>query len=61
VPDLFRFDEPEEAAVKINKAILEWSPQLSRQFTKSAQPFSEEVFSREFLRMFDSYIEGNFT
>lgn len=61
VPDLLRFDAPEEAAVKINKAILEWSPQLSRQFTKLAQPYSEEVFSREFLRMFNSYIERNFT
>jgi glycosyltransferase involved in cell wall biosynthesis len=61
VPDLFRFDEPEQAADKINKAVLEWSPQLSRQFTKLAQPFSEEVFYREFLRMFNSYIERNFT
>lgn len=56
VPNLFRFDEPSEAAQKIDKSILEWSPQLSMHFTKLAQPFSQESFSTEFLRMFNSYV-----
>jgi glycosyltransferase involved in cell wall biosynthesis len=56
VPDLFRFDEPSEAAQKIDKTILEWSPQLPMYFRRLAEPFSQETFLTEFLRMFNSYV-----
>lgn len=56
IPELNRFDGPEEASRKIDKAILNWSPQLAEQSINLAQPFNEENFSINFLRMFDLFL-----
>jgi len=58
VPDSQRFNNWHEAARKIEKATIEWSPTIADQFTKYAQKFSEERFSEEFLKMFNSYVEN---
>jgi glycosyltransferase involved in cell wall biosynthesis len=56
VPELFRFDNLEEATEKINKAVTDWSPQLSMQIRELAEPFSEKSFSKEFLLLFNKFI-----
>lgn len=56
VPESFRFNELEDAARKIEKAVLEWTPQESKRIINLAQSFSEENFSTRFLKIFDSYV-----
>ena len=57
VPEYFRFTKVEEAAKIIEKAILEWSPQLAMRFVRIAQSFREENFSKNFLKIFNSYVQ----
>ncbi|MCJ7561336.1 glycosyltransferase [Candidatus Bathyarchaeota archaeon] len=56
VPKQYRFDDVKEAAEKINKAVLEWSPGVAEEFTMRAQQFSAEHFCASFLRVFDSHL-----
>lgn len=59
VPDSLRFNEPEEAARKIEKAVFEWTPQESKRISTLAQQFDEENFSKRFLGIFNSYVRNN--
>jgi glycosyltransferase involved in cell wall biosynthesis len=55
VPERFRFNEATEAARKIEKAVLGWSPEDANECKRIAQRFSEEAFSTKFLRILDYY------
>jgi glycosyltransferase involved in cell wall biosynthesis len=56
VPKQYRFDDVKEAAEKINKAVLEWSPGVAEEFTMRARQFSAEHFCASFLRVVDSHL-----
>ena len=58
VPAQYRFDELEEAARKIEGAVLEWTLESSHKFVQIAQAFSEQQFSKKFLEVFDSHIHS---
>lgn len=60
VPESLRFNESEEAARKIERAVLEWTPQESKRITNLARSFDEDNFSTRFLEIFDSYIQKHF-
>ena len=51
----FRFDHLEEAAKKVEQAISYWSPTQARNFTKNAERFSENNFSKRFIDILDSH------
>ena len=55
VPKDFRFDEMREAALKIDKAIENWSSQEAWKISKYAKKFSENSFSEEFTKLFNYY------
>jgi glycosyltransferase involved in cell wall biosynthesis len=55
VPERFRFNEVTEAVRKIEKAVLSWSSHDAKQCMQIAQTFSEENFSRNFLRALNYY------
>jgi glycosyltransferase involved in cell wall biosynthesis len=55
VPSNFRYSDIFDAAHKINKYIFEWTPEMARQMIGIAEQFSEENFSREFMKLFLRY------
>ena len=55
VPQDHRYATTEEAAIKVEQAINEWSPEKARSVSKSADKFSEKNFARQFIKVFDSY------
>lgn len=57
VPERWRFNESKEAAQKIERAILEWSPNKAEEIICLAQAFSEARFSAKFLETFEAYEE----
>lgn len=54
----FRFTNITDAAHKVEKAVEYWSPTIARTFSKKAESFSEENFSKKFMDLFDSYFAG---
>jgi glycosyltransferase involved in cell wall biosynthesis len=58
VPSSLRFDNLEEAANKLEKAVFEWSPQKSEEVARSARPFSEEQFRARFWEEFDHFLKN---
>jgi alpha-1,2-mannosyltransferase len=56
VPKEYRFTEHNDAAKKIEKAILEWTPQESKRISDLSKIFSEETFSFNFLNSLDMYL-----
>jgi glycosyltransferase involved in cell wall biosynthesis len=58
VPDDLRYKSVEEAAEKVEKAIDDWSPEKARKISDGALRFSEENFSKQFIKIFNSYIHG---
>lgn len=59
VPRPFRYDSCEEAANKIEKAIVKWSPKESHKMVKIAQAFNVDKFSTRFLKLFNSHIRAH--
>jgi alpha-1,2-mannosyltransferase len=57
VPDRYRYKNLQDAAMKINSAIHEWTPQAAEDMTRIAQQFSEDNFSKKFIETFSSYVE----
>jgi glycosyltransferase involved in cell wall biosynthesis len=55
VPAHLRFDTLVEAAMKIEKAVIDWTPKQSILFRQAALPFTRESFLKRFLRMFKTY------
>jgi alpha-1,2-mannosyltransferase len=60
VPSKYRYENPQDAAIKINSAIHEWSPQLAEDIVRTAQQFSEYNFSKNFIETFSSYVEQRY-
>jgi alpha-1,2-mannosyltransferase len=55
VPQNHRYSSIEEAAIKVEQAFNEWSPENSRNISKSADKFSEKNFANQFIKAFNSY------
>lgn len=55
VPEHLRYESPEEAAHKIEKAIDEWKPSRVRENMEIADRFSESNFSRKLLKIIDDH------
>ena len=53
----FRYVSIEDAAKKTEKAVFAWTPEYSRQMVNSAKNFSEEQFSKKFLKLFESFLD----
>jgi glycosyltransferase involved in cell wall biosynthesis len=58
VPDYLRYKSVEEAAEKVEKAIDDWSPEKARKISDVALRFSEENFSKQFIKIFNSHFHG---
>ncbi len=58
VPEDFRYKSLQDAAQKIHKALYNWSPGKAKEMIRIAERFSEEKFSREFMKLFSQYEEG---
>lgn len=61
VPKDLRYKSIEEAVMKIERAISEWSPEYAKRISKTVNRFSENNFSKKFMNIFDSYVVGNCT
>lgn len=57
VPARYRYENLEDATRKIETAIREWTPEKARTVINIANQFSESNFSKNFIRLFSSYVE----
>jgi glycosyltransferase involved in cell wall biosynthesis len=57
VPDRYRYEDLQDAVIKINSAMHEWRPQVAEDMFRIAQQFSEYNFSKNFIEIFSSYVE----
>lgn len=57
VPEYLRYKSTQEAAMRIEKAISEWSPEKAERMSKIASRFGEEEFSKKFTNIVNSYIK----
>lgn len=55
VPSKYRYDNLQEAAIKIEGAINEWSPDNEAEMIAAAGRFSESNFSKNFTELFTEY------
>ena len=60
VPSELRYNNIYEAAAKITRETHEWTPQKAAKIIKIAERFREENFSKEFMKLFEQYIENKF-
>lgn len=58
VPTEYRYENPQEAAKKIETAVCEWSPQKMSKMMETAERFSEANFSKRFMKLFSEYIKS---
>ena len=56
VSQAFRYNNVEEAAKKVEKAVSYWSPLRAREMTKYADRFSGKNFSKHFIELFNSHL-----
>lgn len=56
VPEYLRYKSIEEAAMKIEKAISEWSPEHAERMLSIANRFNEKEFSKKFLNIVNQLI-----
>jgi len=55
VPSSQRFNNVDEAADIVGRAIDQWSPTHARKFNRMAEEFSEDNFSKQFIEIFNSH------
>ena len=55
LPEDFRYENPRDAARRIDKAIYEWSSGRAKEMMRIAERYSEENFSRKFIKIFKQY------
>jgi len=55
VPENLRYEDIHDAARKIDKFIYAWSPGKAREMMNIAKRFSQENFSRKFMKIFTEY------
>ena len=58
VPAEYRYEDPQEAAKKIETAVCEWSPEKMSKVVKIAERFSEANFSKRFMKLFSEYTKS---
>lgn len=58
VPRDFRYNSISEAAANITNEIREWSPQKVMEVVKIAENFTEDNFSRGFMKLFMHYTQN---
>ena len=56
VPERFRFKSIEDAASKLEEAIDSWSPTIARKFSKFAERFNEDNFSKQFIDLLNGHL-----
>lgn len=56
VPKDLRYRNMEEAVMKIERAVTNWSPEIAKRISKIPEKFSEKNFSRKFMTIFNSYV-----
>lgn len=56
VPKDLRYRSIEEAVMKIERAVTDWSPECARRISNIPKKFSEKNFSKRFMTIFNSYI-----
>jgi glycosyltransferase involved in cell wall biosynthesis len=57
VPSTYFYENPREAAEKIDAAISEWTPRQAIEIIRIAERFSESNFSKHFAKSFSTYIK----
>lgn len=57
VPEHLRYKSIEEAAIKIEKAMSEWSPKHARKMSYITDKFSESNFSKTFMDILNTKLE----
>jgi len=55
VPEEFRYENLDDAAEKVGKAINCWSPKQARRMNSIAQRFAEPNFRKNFIKLFTEY------
>ena len=55
VPQSYRYNSIDEAAIKVEKAINEWSPENAINVSKSADKFSEKNFAYQFTKVLNAH------
>lgn len=55
VPKEFRYENLDDAAEKVEKAINSWSPKQARRMNSIAERFAEPNFHRNFIKIFSAY------
>lgn len=58
VPDEYRYNDLNQAAEIVEKAILKWDPKTSKKMMASAERFSEVNYSKNFIRLFMKYSDS---
>jgi alpha-1,2-mannosyltransferase len=53
----FRYNSIEEAAKQVEKAIDDWSPMQARKTSEYTERFDENMFSKQFINIFNSFLE----
>ena len=59
VPERLRFKSIDDAASKLAEAIDSWSPTQASYFSRLAERFNEDNFSKRFIALFNAYLERN--
>lgn len=59
VPERFRFKSIEDAASKLEKAVDSWSPTQAKKFSRLAERFSENNFSKQFVNLLNEHLQKN--
>jgi len=59
VPKYLRYKSMEEAAMKIERAISEWSPECAERMLNIAKRFDEQKFCKEFLDKLNPHLTRN--
>jgi glycosyltransferase involved in cell wall biosynthesis len=55
VPDQYRYDNLQEAARIVERAIQQWTPEKARGMMEIAERFSETNFAKRFIEIFTDY------
>ena len=58
-PSNRRFNNIDEAADMVGKAVDSWSPTQARKSAKMAELFSEKNFAKQFINIFHSHLQGD--
>lgn len=58
VPSQYRYKDLRGAAIKVETAVLEWTPEKAKAMVEIAKQFSESNFSKNFTKLFSEYLNN---